>query len=377
MPLPPELTVEIRRIGEGQYLAVTKRAGGAEVCQSTFTYRPDLLLHMEPQWLLERAVPRHAGEEIRRGPADAGRLDEEERKLADYGRRLYSFLFGDGTRLRQFLEFNDDYRREARLTLALHRDAAGLWRLPWEYLHDDAGFLALSGRFLLGRTPLGLGTLSPEPVAPPLRILVVIAAPEDQRPLDTEEEIGVIQQALDDAVRAGRVQADYLDDATLPAIGDALRRIRPHVFHYTGHGAYDKDAGASFLALEDDDGRTKLAGIADLQPYLADDPDLRLALLSGCQTAVTSDVDAFAGIATGLLGEGVPAVLAMQSSILDSSAIELARAFYAAIAEGATPAGGGPAQPPGAARRGRRPRLRLGRARALPPRGEYAAGRDG
>ena len=337
MPHPPQLTVEIRRIGEGQYLAITSHAGGAEVCQSTFAYSDELLVHMEPQWLLERAVPRHAGEELRRGPADAGILADEERKLADYGKRLYGFLFGDGARFRQFLEFNDDYRRGARLTLALHRDAAALWRLPWEYLCDDAGFLALSGRLLLSRTPLGLGELSPEPVGPPLRILVVIAAPDDQRPLDTEEEIRLIQESLDEAVRAGRVQVDYLDDATLPAIGDALRQLKPHILHYTGHGTYDQAKGASFLALEDDDGCTKPAAIADLKPYLVDDPDLRLALLSGCQTARTSDVDAFAGVATGLLAEGVPAVLAMQSSILDPSAIELARAFYAAIAEGDTP----------------------------------------
>jgi hypothetical protein len=282
-------------------------------------------------------VPRHTGEELRRGSADAGHLDEEERKLADYGRRLYGFLFGDGVRFGQFLEFNDDYRRQAWLTLALHGNAAGLWRLPWEYLHDDAGFLALSGRFLLSRTPLGLGELTPEPVEPPLHILVVIAAPDDQRPLDTEEEIGVIQQALDDAMRAGRVEMDYADIATLPEIGDRLCHFRPHVLHYTGHGAYDRERQASFLALEDDDGCTKRAGIADLRPYLVDDPDLRLAVLSGCQTAQTSDLDAFAGIATGMLAVGVPAVLAMQSSILDPSAIELARAFYAAIAEGATP----------------------------------------
>jgi tetratricopeptide (TPR) repeat protein len=337
MPHQPQLTVEIRRTGEGQYLAITSRAGGAEVCQSTFAYADGLLVDIEPQWLLERAVPRHAGEELRRGPTDAGVLADEERKLADYGRRLYSFLFGDGTRFRQFLEFNDDYRRGARLTLALHKDAAALWRLPWEYLCDDAGFLALSGRFLLSRMPLGLGELTPDPVEPPLRILVVIAAPDDQRPLDTEEEIRIIQVALDEAVRDGRVQVDYLDDATLPAIGDALHQLKPHVLHYTGHGAYDKQAETSVLALEDDDGCTKPAGIADLRPYLADDPALRLAVLSGCQTARTSDMDAFAGVATGLLAEGVPAVLAMQSSILDPSAIELASAFYAAIAEGATP----------------------------------------
>ena len=206
-------------------------------------------------------------------------------------------------------------------------------------------FLALTGRLLLSRMPHGLGKLDPAAAAPPLRILVVVSAPDDQRPLDTEEEIGAIQRALDEATRAGRVEVEYLDDATLPAIGEALRRFRPHVLHYTGHGYYDRAKAASFLALEDDDGCTRFAGIADLRPLLRDDPDpsgpsgrsLRLALLSGCQTAQTSDVDAFAGVATGLLAEAVPAVLAMQYSILDQSGITLAAAFYAALAEGASP----------------------------------------
>ncbi|MFQ5611476.1 MAG: hypothetical protein ACE5H9_05025, partial [Anaerolineae bacterium] len=63
--------------------------------------------------------------------------------LAGYGGRLYGFLFGDGQRLNDFLEFNDEYRRQARLTLQMHPEAAALWRLPWEYLHDGTGFLAL------------------------------------------------------------------------------------------------------------------------------------------------------------------------------------------------------------------------------------------
>ena len=341
MPHPPELIVTVEKVNDDpqddQFLAVTSQANGAEVCRNTFRFQSNLLVDFEPQWMLEKAVPRHAGEAIKRGPADATRSDDQEKKLAEYGRRLYGLLFGDGAKLTAFLEYNDAYRSQARLTLALHGNAATLWRLPWEYLHDEKDFLALTGRLLLSRMPYGLGRLDPAAAAPPLRVLVVVSAPDDQRPLDTEEEIGVIQRALDDAVRGGRVQVEYLDDATLPAIGDALRRFRPHVLHYTGHGYYDKAKAASFLALEDDDGCTRLAGIADLRPLLRDDPDLRLALLSGCQTAQTSDVDAFAGVATGLLAEAVPAVLAMQYSILDQSGITLAAAFYAALAEGAGP----------------------------------------
>jgi hypothetical protein len=50
----------------------------------------------------------------------------DDKLLIDYGQRLYSYLFGDGTALRNFFQFNDAYRSEARLTLRLHPEAAAL-----------------------------------------------------------------------------------------------------------------------------------------------------------------------------------------------------------------------------------------------------------
>jgi tetratricopeptide (TPR) repeat protein len=342
MPLPPEITVTIEKVGEdaengAAYLVKACRANDAEICRNTFHFRDDLLIDIEPQWMLEKAVPRHVGEAIKRGPADAARNPEVVEKLARYGQRLYGFLFDDGSDLAAFFKYNDAYSKQARLTLALHENAAALWRLPWEYLHDGDDFLALHGRLLLSRTPYGLGQLEPPPAPLPLRLLVIISSPENAPDLDTEEEIGVIQEALDEAQREGRVEVHYLDDATLPAIGEALRRVNPHVVHYTGHGVYDEDAERSVLALEREDGRARKAGIDELRPLLQDAAALRLVVLSGCQTARTSDVDAFRGVATGMLKTGVPSVVAMQFSILDQSGIAFAQALYAALAEGAPP----------------------------------------
>jgi CHAT domain-containing protein len=94
----------------------------------------------------------------------------------------------------------------------------------------------------------------------------------------------------------------------------------------------DKAQDRSYLALENDCGQTRRADIDDLRPHLQNATELRLVVLSGCQTAQTSAVDAFRGVATGLLQANLPAVLAMQFSILDQSGIVLARALYAALA---------------------------------------------
>ena len=65
----------------------------------------------------------------------------DEAKLAKYGQRLNGFLFGGRHDWNAFLRFNDAYRWQARVTLALHKNAA-LWQLPWEYLHNGHEFLA-------------------------------------------------------------------------------------------------------------------------------------------------------------------------------------------------------------------------------------------
>ncbi|MGD9099367.1 MAG: tetratricopeptide repeat protein, partial [Anaerolineae bacterium] len=126
--------------------------------------------------------------------------------------------------------------------------------------------------------------------------------------------------------------------ASLPALQDALARQTYHVLHYTGHGVYDGAAQKGHLCFEDDVGQTRLVEAGDLRPLLVGARDLRLEVLSACQSAQTGDLDAFEGVATGLLQADVPAVLAMQFSILDSSAIEMARVFYTALARGRTPA---------------------------------------
>jgi tetratricopeptide (TPR) repeat protein len=333
--LPPELQVEIHQV-DGKYLAVTQRANRQEICRNVFEHDPDKLVHVEPRWMLDKGA-RPPDQALR---ADVGAADRppDDQLLVAYGQRLYGCLFGDGTKLQSFFEFNDAYRRQARLTLCLHPSAAALYRLPWEYLHDGSEFLCLGGRLLVNRLPEGMGELSPPETAPPLRVLVVIAGPDDQPELDVERELAVITDALDDAQREGLVALEVLDYATLPALQDALSRSDTHVLHYTGHGSYREEQAKGCLCFEDALGQTHLVSADDLRPLLVGERDLRLVVLSACQSAQTSGLDAFDGVATGLLRADVPAVLAMQFSILDDSAIEMARVFYTELARGQSPA---------------------------------------
>ena len=59
----PELLITIKRIGEAErneYEATLTHADNkAEICVNTFVFDPSLLVDMEPQWMLDKAVPRH------------------------------------------------------------------------------------------------------------------------------------------------------------------------------------------------------------------------------------------------------------------------------------------------------------------------------
>ena len=139
--------------------------------------------------MLDKAVPRSIDDSLRGDQTVADYQQEQTEKLAEYGHRLYGFLFGDGKELQSFLKYNDAYAQRAHLTLALHSSAAILWRLPWEYIHDGKDFLALHGKFQLSRRPYELGKLERDPVQLPLRLLIIISAPDDATELNTEKEI--------------------------------------------------------------------------------------------------------------------------------------------------------------------------------------------
>ncbi len=340
MPLPPEIMVTVRQVrphsGRGdQYFTVTTAGSGAEICRNLFSYPSGPLIHLDLLWTSEEGV-RGQSRGLPSGRAGRQRRQQQEERMKACGQQLYSLIFGHGEEFKGFLRRNEVDHRQARLTLALHGNAMALWSVPWELLHDGEEFLALSGRFLFGRVPLGCAQMSLPAVPPPLRLLVVVASPHDQPELEGDEELGVLQTALDRPVREGRVQVEYLEDATLDGIGEALRRFQPHVWHHIGHGVRHRQDGWDYLALEDQHGRTRPADIGDLYRLRHGARELRLVFLAGCHTAPTSDVEAFLGLGLGLLQADVPAVLTVQSSLPATSARRLAGAVYAALADGHT-----------------------------------------
>jgi CHAT domain-containing protein len=108
---------------------------------------------------------------------------------------------------------------------------------------------------------------------------------------------------------------------------DALDEGPWHVFHFVGHGRYDRVADESTLAFAGETGRTQPVGADDISRLLAEHHPLRLVVLNACDTGRGSAADAFSSTAAALIRREVPAVVAMQFVITDSAAIRFAQNF--------------------------------------------------
>jgi len=324
----PEIHVEVHKLGN-EFFAVAKTGDGREICTNRFEHNPTGLTHLGPLWLLERGMLGPA-EMQRVGAAHVGRASQGQ--VALYGRRLYDYLFGNGKQFRKFLK---DALADAsvHLRLSIHAEAASLWRLPWEYMHDGVDFVCLTGQLQLTRLPQGIPFVMPAAVPLPLRLLVAVASPLDQEPLDVENELAVIMEALRDGMDSGLVQVQILNDTTLTALQQALEQERPHILHYIGHGRYSSNQ-KGYLCFQDDHDHTAPVTALHLGPLLSPAADLRLVVLAACQSAPIGVLDAFDNVAAGLLQSGVSAVLALPTSLQDESAIALARTLYTTLGEG-------------------------------------------
>ncbi len=222
-----------------------------------------------------------------------------------------------------------------RLKLRL-QDAPSLADLPWEFLFDPDGkrFLAQSVQTPVVRYLELRERIAPLRAALPLRILGMVSSPSDYAELNVEDEQARLEKALKTLIEKGQVQVTWLAKATLGELRRALRAEQYHVFHFIGHGGFDRQTEQGVLTLVDESGRGWLADAERLGVLLHDHRSLRLAVLNACEGARSTPADPFASVAGSLVRQGIPAVIAMQFEISDRAACAFAEEFYAALAQG-------------------------------------------
>ena len=271
-----------------------------------------------------------------RGNKKRRRAPETE-TIKEIGERLFDAVFQDevGTCL---LRSADETKRQGhglRIKLRL-TEAPELFDLPWEYLYNATHdhFISLSRETPIVRY-IDLPELIPQlSINPPLRILIMISNPQTSQTLDVEHEWSKLKEALADLESRGMVELERLDPPMLTSLQKKLRQREYHIFHYIGHGEFDKEDEDGVLLFEDESRNSFPVKGQYLGTLLHDHQSLKLVFLNACEGGRTSIRDPFAGVAQSLIRQGIPAVIAMQFAITDTAAISLSYEFYNAIVDG-------------------------------------------
>jgi tetratricopeptide (TPR) repeat protein/CHAT domain-containing protein len=262
---------------------------------------------------------------------------EREEPHVKFGKMIYSKVFSGelGDYFNNSIKETQKNSAGLRISLRFDEDVPEIAALPWEYLHNGKEFLISRKNILISRLPLSADRIYFEPLESILRMLVIISGPDDPRvsPLNTKKEQEIILEAVDSLYRKQKIKVDFTEDANFENIQDYLTEKDYHIVHFTGHGVFDEENEKGYLLFENEKGKPRLIDNEEVADLFAE-RGIRLVVLSSCQTAKGSSRKSFADLASVLSIRGVPAVVAMQYSILDEVAIKFAHTFYKTIANG-------------------------------------------
>jgi len=255
-----------------------------------------------------------------------GRLKASPKELQDIGVKLYNSLFPT-EKIRDIVSKCLTTGGES-LELELRYKEHEVGIIPWELLHDGTTPLVASGVFDLVRVIEVHEQFREVSVKSPLKILVVIARPLDQLPLEIAPPKSQIVTELEKHIKAGKTVVHFLTPPTYDELVKWLGKGYDIVQFY-GHGGFSEEKGC--LAFEDKLGFTKLVSAEELAVGLRRS-GVQLIVLCACHSGAAPSRDVFTGVAQSLVGASVPAVVGWGYAVPVETALSFMEQFYAALA---------------------------------------------
>ena len=214
--------------------------------------------------------------------------------------------------------------------------------LPWEFMRLPAE--ANLGTLWVGSAPDLIFSrrrsqwFVPKPIqlkaGEKLRIAVAIAAPNDLGPVQYEKVV----QGLEKLVEKQPEQFELLPiliDANAMSL-DALLAHDPHILHFIGHGRLHEegDTVEGQIAMVDDVLGDAIWINADFFADLLNTHRPGIVLLQACEGGMSSSSRAFVGVASRVVQQNIPVVVAMQYEVSNMTAVRFALKFYQEVANG-------------------------------------------
>ncbi len=262
-----------------------------------------------------------------------------------FGEILFDVLFDDGLRP-DFVSFYHQVVQQEKqlLRVELDIDEQGMPEiaaLPWE-------FLCLPVRANLGT--IWVGTV-PDlvfsrrrsqwiPAQPiqleqneKLRIALVVSAPPGLPPVEYKP----VQEALEKLTseQSNRVELLPIVASANPEAIDTILSKEPHIFHFIGHGRLENESNQEIgqIAFVDPDFGEAMWIDADYFSELFNQHRPGVVMLQACEGAMLSASQAFVGLASRVVQQNIPVVVAMQYEVSNATASRFARRFYQQLAE--------------------------------------------
>ena len=332
-----EFHLSITSLGSDRYLIRTEdTAAGVPVAETQVEWPVD-------DWL-QQAKPRMDDPIIGllKGEANLNKGAPGFHKL---GETLYNALFHEGAIRESWLRAQGiAQNREEMLRLRLGLKDSRLQRLPWEVLHHDGHplttrydltFTRYAANFLVGQT-LEVGDFLSTDTR--LRVLMVIASPDDQDSLKLIKEVEHIQKVLQTENAASPpVDITLLKQPDRSTLAQALEQGNYQVLHYAGHSDFG-DSGGDLSLVNQQTGLTERLSGDDLAGLLVNNRVV-LTVFNSCRSAHTAGDDAEMdwrqqNLMQALVNRGVPSVIAMAERIPDEVAIAFTQLFYKNLRKG-------------------------------------------
>jgi len=255
-----------------------------------------------------------------------------DRDMVAFGEQLFDTLFqGDVRRL-----YDEARTRQGRkLDFIFTSMIPWIAEKPWEFAYDPGRscFLATEEMRFTRNVLTSIPADRINPRSGPLRILVASAQPVGYARLSIEQEEAVIRRGFEPLIATGLVTVTTLGRATPTKLHGHLSNGDFDVVHFIGHGTFDESRGEGRLVFVNEQGQEHSLGERSVREIFCN-RNLSLVFLNACETGAAGRAEFNKGVAQSLVAHGLPAVVANQYSVLDSSATSFAQHFYWSLAQG-------------------------------------------
>jgi hypothetical protein len=267
-------------------------------------------------------------------------------RVRTLGETLFDILFDDVLR-QDFVGFYEQvvHRDKQLLRIELVIDEQGMPEvaaLPWEFMcvpeRANLGTIWLSTAPEVVFSRRRWQYFAAQPIQlqknEKLRIALVVASPPGLPVVAYEP----IQEALEKLAQEKAKLVELLPvlhSASLESIDEMLSQ-RPHIVHFMGHCGLQDEQGkeTGVIALVDPDENEVLWVEAGDFSELLNQYRPDLVMLQASQSGRLSASQAFVGVASRVVQQNIPVVVAMQYDVSDTIASRFARRFYKQLAEG-------------------------------------------